>query len=471
MKKIIVFLLVVSITAAVAVGGTVAYLRDTDSDVNVRTIGYVHIRQDEHERVDPETGGADTSLQEYQNLKPLIPMVTEKDFDWKADEGGFWDPAKINNEHDKIITVTNTGDYKAYVRTIIAFEAGGYAWEQFQEKLHLNINATDWSWEWLTTPIIIDQNAFFVATATYKTPLAPGQTTSPSLRQIALDSSAGNADVDLFGADYLVLASSQAIQVKGFHTPQEALTAGFETITAEQHPFLSEALPCYIHDWDDFQAFAARGGYGILMEDLEITTYTVFNRPDTLLDMNGHTIYNNMHSTRHSYIFRVDYGGELTITGNGKFIPIQDLNTFNGLILTCLVTKEGSKLTIENGYFDASHGDYTANIMVQCQSKGTAIINGGEFIRKDCPDAGDLIYSLTGGHIDINGGLFRNDGASGYVLNAGGGSPITVRGGTFVNHRPGVDQDPGTIRVAEGYKTISEVREDGNTYYTVVPEE
>jgi hypothetical protein len=58
-----------------------------------------------------------------------------------------------------------------------------------------------------------------------------------------------------------------------------------------------------------------------------------------------------------------------------------------------------------------------------------------------------------------------------YVLNAGGGSPITVRVGTFVNHRPGVDQDPGTIRVAEGYKTICEVREDGNTYYTVVPEE
>ena len=61
--------------------------------------------------------------------------------------------------------------------------------------------------------------------------------------------------------------------------------------------------------------------------------------------------------------------------------------------------------------------------------------------------------------------------ASRYVLKVGGGSPITVRGGTFVNHRPGVDQDPGTIRVAEGYKTISEVREDGNTYYTVVPEE
>lgn len=49
----------------------------------------------------------------------------------------------------------------------------------------------------------------------------------------------------------------------------------------------------------------------------------------------------------------------LTITGNGKFIPIQDLSKFNGYIATFIVTKEGSELTIENGYFDASHGDYT----------------------------------------------------------------------------------------------------------------
>ena len=470
MKKVILFLLVMAITAAVAVGATIAYLRDTDEAVNVRTIGYVHIRQDEQERVDVETGGADAPLQKFQNLKPLIPMVAEKDFDWKPGEGGLWDPTKISNERDKIITVTNTGDYEAYVRTVIAFEAGGYAWEQFREKIHLNINNADWSWEWLTEPIIVDQSAFFLATATYKVPLAPGQTTPPSLLQIALDSSAENADVDLFGTDYLVLAVSQAIQIKGFQTPETALISGFDAITAEHHPFIAEMLPYYIYDWKDFQGFAARGGYGILMADLETPTYTVFNRPDTLLDMNGHTIYNNMYKNGFCYIFRVDYGGELTITGNGKFIPIQDLSKFNGYIATFIVTKEGSELTIENGFIDASHGDYTVNIAVQCQSKGKVTINGGEFIRKDCPDAGDLIYCLTGGSIDINGGLFRNDGASDYLLNAGGGSPITVRGGTFVNHRPGVDQDPGTIRVAEGYKTISEVRADGDTYYTVVPE-
>ena len=50
-------------------------------------------------------------------------------------------------------------------------------------------------------------------------------------------------------------------------------------------------------------------------------------------------------------------------------------------------------------------------------------------------------------------------------------STITIRGGTFVNHNPGVTNDPGPIKVAEGYKTVSEVREDSDTYYTVVPVE
>ena len=59
MKKIISWLLVIAVTAALAVSGTMAYLTDTDEDVNVRTIGNVHIEQIEQERVDPETSGAD----------------------------------------------------------------------------------------------------------------------------------------------------------------------------------------------------------------------------------------------------------------------------------------------------------------------------------------------------------------------------------------------------------------------------
>ena len=110
------------------------------------------------------------------------------------------------------------------------------------------------------------------------------------------------------------------------------------------------------------------------------------------------------------------------------------------------------------------------HILVQSQRNSKVIINGGEFIRKGCPDAGDLIYAISNSSMEINGGLFRNDGGAYYLLNTSAYSPITIRGGTFVNHNPGVTQDAGIICVAEGYKTISEVRADGDTYYTVVPE-
>ena len=470
MKKIISWLLVIAVTAVLAAGGTMAYLTDTDEDVNVRTIGNIHIEQIEQERVDPETGGSDAPLQDFHDNKPLYPAVTKEGFEWETEGSELWDPAKINNEQDKIVSLKNTGDYDAYVRTVFAFEAGGFALEQFQEKMHLNINETDWTWEWIEEPVIIGDSAFFLATATYKTPLAPDQTTSPSLKQVALDPSAENMDVERFGEDYVILVASQAIQTEGFHAPETALEGGFYKVTAEQHPFTSEMLPYYIYNQTDLQNFGTRGGLGIVMEDFEMDSYSTFNRPDTVLDMNGHTIYNNR-MDRTAYIIRVDYGGNLTITGNGKFIPIQDLDIFNGNIYMFLSTREGSVLTIDNCYVDASHGDYTGNTAVQCQSKAKVIINGGEFIRSGSPDAGDLIYCLSGGTIEINGGLFRNDGASGYLLNSSGSSPMIIRGGTFVNHNPGVSNDPSYIKVADGYKTVSEVRADGDTYYIVVPVE
>lgn len=470
MKKVISWFLLIAVTAALTVGITLAYLQDTDDDVNVSTIGNVHIEQTEQERVDTETGGPDAPLQDFHDGKPLYPTVTDKTFDWESGGTELWDPTKINNEIDKIITVTNTGDYNAYVRTVIAFEAGNYVWEQFKEKVHLNINETDWTWEWNEETVIIGESAFFLATATYKTPLAPGQTTAPSLLQVALDSSAENRDVERFGADYVIMAASQAIQTDGFHVPETALETGFYKVTKDKHPFSSDMLPFYIYDAADLQDFGVRGGMGILMTDITTENYALFNRPDTVLDMNGHTIYNNMYTKGNAYVIRVDYGGTLVVYGNGKFIPIQDLDRFNGWLYAFIVTGQGSQLTIEDGFFDGSHGGNIGYTAVQCQSYAKVIINGGEFIRKDCPDAGDMLYALTNGIIEINGGLFRNDGYPYYLLNISNTGRMLIRGGTFVRHNPGVTNDRGSITLAPGYKTISEVRDDGDTYYTVVPE-
>ena len=71
MKRAIGWLLVIAMTAAIAVGGTMAYLTDTDEDVNVMTLGNVKIDQLEYERIDTETKDEDAVVQEFHDNKPL----------------------------------------------------------------------------------------------------------------------------------------------------------------------------------------------------------------------------------------------------------------------------------------------------------------------------------------------------------------------------------------------------------------
>jgi len=254
MKKALAWLLVIAMTAALAVGGTLAYLTDTDEDVNVMTVGKVKIDQLEYERVDPETNGDDAVVQEFRDNKPLLPAVTEDGFTWDATTGtvdweqigkedyvsGIWNPEDINNEVDKMVFVKNKGDYDAYVRTVIAFEAGNYTTiDEFRSKVHLNLNETDWDWTWTEAPVSIGEGSYFVATATYNKVLAPGALTEISLSQIALDPSATNADVAGFGDTYQVLVQSQAVQADGFDNPNSALNEAFGTIPNDigEYPF------------------------------------------------------------------------------------------------------------------------------------------------------------------------------------------------------------------------------------------
>ena len=469
MKKVISWVLILATTAAVAIGGTLAYMTDTDEDINVRTIGNVKIEQHEQERVDPEGDGS--SLQDFTDDKTLYPAVVAPDLNWEEVNGSLWDPTKINNELDKLVTVENTGDYEAFVRTVLAFEAGTYTFEQFQEKMHLNLNETDWDWEWVTEPVIIGQSSFFLATATHKVALQPGVTTTPSLLQVALDKTATNEDVHVFGDDYLILAESQAIQTEGFEDPITALETGFYKVSPQKHPFSEDILPYYISTQEDFKLFAARGGTGILTTDIVLDDVALFTRKGTVLDMNGHTLYNNRHGSA-SFIIRVDLGGELTITGNGKFIATHDPAVQSKEILYIVCTSAGSLLVLEDCYMDVSHIGYrTGSKVVQAQSKGRVIINGGEYVRAGDDMTGDfaLVYAMSGAHIEINGGIFQNAGTDYALLNVNKSKPgsILVNGGTFINHHPSVSNS-SYIDLGEGYEVISEVKGE-DTYYTVVP--
>ena len=261
MKRIIAWLLVLAMTAAISIGATLAYLTDTDEDVNVMTLGNVKIDQLEYERVDDETAGKDAEVREFHDNKPLYPAVTENGFDYTPGDtnvdwtqigkdgytSDIWDPSKINNELDKMVFVKNKGSYDAYVRSVFAFEAGKYTnLDEFQQMVHLNLNTTDYTWEWVQTPVAIPNaeggtTNYFVATATYNKVLAPGALTEISLSQIALDKTATNEDVEAFGETYQILVKTQGIQADGFDNAIMALNEGFDMIDAKNIPWETDA--------------------------------------------------------------------------------------------------------------------------------------------------------------------------------------------------------------------------------------
>ncbi|WP_367924010.1 TasA family protein [uncultured Ruthenibacterium sp.] len=148
-------------------------------------------------------------------------------------------------------------------------------------------------------------------------------------------------------------------------------------------------------------------------------------------------------------VFSVGNGGQLTVNGNGTVVA----NDVNNYAMAVWSFGEGSKVVI-NG------GTYTNNIA-----------DGRE------DDQMDMIYASNGGDIEINGGVFKCVTPK-WTLNIrdadykSGASTIVVRGGTFFEYDPShaTNESPVANFVAEGYKVITEEKEDG-TWYTVVPEE
>ena len=60
LKKVLLMCTAYVLIAALAIGGTIAYLQDDDSDVNVMTLGNVSIEQHEYERATNTDGSFET---------------------------------------------------------------------------------------------------------------------------------------------------------------------------------------------------------------------------------------------------------------------------------------------------------------------------------------------------------------------------------------------------------------------------
>ena len=189
---------------------------------------------------------------------------------------------------------------------------------------------------------------------------------------------------------------------------------------------------------------------------------------DVTLDMNGKKIshdgiYQDGNNTGYTYLFTTAYSAKLTVTGNGE---IYSENTEGS---SCIFYAQGpSEIVINDGSYHSVRG-----IPVWAGKNSVVTINGGTFTSSGSNDE-ELIYS-SGGIINIKGGFFHNKGWESRPVNVADANTNTgyiyISGGTFVNFDPSTGgNNPRNILIVEGYKVISEVQENGDIWYTVVPE-
>ena len=129
----------------------------------------------------------------------------------------------------------------------------------------------------------------------------------------------------------------------------------------------------------------------------------------------------------------------------------------------------------ENGGIDTGiNGGYAINIL----NGATLTINGGNYY------GGGTAVQVQKGTLIINGGIFAVEPYDNpvygykYVLNCidsalrNGTAKIIVNGGTFINYDPSHSnsENPMENFVADGYKVVSETKENGDIWYSVVKE-
>jgi len=255
LKNILFVALAFVLGASIAIGGTVAYLTDTDSKVNTMTVGKVTIEQNEQDR-----DGKD--FEQNQKLYPYVTLngVVKEDVEVGDYTIQMRTQGSVRNYMDKIVTVKNTGDEDAYVRTLIAIPADLENADASKNILHWNaVSDTDtdtangWYWniegdeEWgakLYATITVDSVNYNVYVATNKNVIKPNETTAPSLVGAYLDAkvdyndetgkySYDGTDIDYDLSNINIMVLSQAVQTAGFDNADQALDTAFGDVTAD----------------------------------------------------------------------------------------------------------------------------------------------------------------------------------------------------------------------------------------------
>jgi len=446
MKKIIALLLVIALTAALSVSLTMAYLQDTDDDVNVMTLGNVYIEQHEYQRVVDADGSFKTDtiddqnsyvLESFKQGKPLYPIVGDPSLSstdpgyagWdstvvrmtQVDSYGYMQVFAGKNAQDKFVTVENTGKSAAYVRTIVALEIG----EADANLIGISARATDKPTEstapWIVNnigTIEIDENNYLVKEYIYRGAsdvsrhvngiLPAGETTYPSLCQVYLPSAATNEDVEKLDGNkngtFDILVLSQAVQVEGFANATEALNAAFGVANAENAAkwFGGMTIPSapFVSTVDELKAALEAGNSVSLATDLELTeAFSIPAGKNATIDLAGNEL--SLVSTEAEASCAIENKGTLTIK-NGT------------------VTYEGV------GDPNFGYGTNTIN------NSGKLIIDGATIINTTNSGSSNAIDNAPGSELIVNSGTIKSEKVT---IRLRDGSSATINGGEISGAR------------------------------------
>ena len=145
----------------------------------------------------------------------------------------FW--RGVENTVDDIVVVSSVeteNSATAYIRTVFAFPV----FSDGETHLHLNFYKPELL-EKVEGIAEVEGKQYQLYVYNYDTPLAPGQTTEPSLLEYVFDKDVTTEMFDELGGAYQVLITSQAIQESGFTTFASAFNSAFSNVTANNHPW------------------------------------------------------------------------------------------------------------------------------------------------------------------------------------------------------------------------------------------
>ena len=417
----------------VATTGTLAFLQDTATDVNVMTLGSVTIEQHEYERVVNADGSYKTDtiddvtsyvLQGFTQNKPLVPIVGDPNEPGDSPLYAGWDDTTVRmtqvdsyggmdvfagkNAQDKFVTVENTGASPAYVRSIIAIEIGNETEDLVGMSYHstwtrnvigeVEANGTKYNvFEFIYegAPGVRHENG-----------ILPGHdTTYPSLSQVYIKSVATNEDLVAIDGNkngWLdIIVISQAIQADGFENAKTALDTGFGVPDVDN-----------VKEW--LGAAQEEHGPVIVSTNEELTKAVADGATDIIVKAGEYTFPGNA----------IKAGTTITCDDGVVFTGTSSLN-ING------ATVIGATFSNPNG--SVANNATVNGIYKNCTFTGSnglrSCYAGETVVFENCVFSGDL-YGM---HFDsgANDVIFKNCTFSGFNTMGSAITQLTMEGCTF----------------------------------------